>query len=105
MNPCLTLLDRALILAQHELDAMRAGDVETAELHFDDRKILMDQAISTYDETDPEDYKLKLIALQSYNQMIYEEGKIQLVKIREDLLNARETTRQAKGYARASFMH
>lgn len=104
MHASLTLLDRALILAQHELDAMRAGDVETAEIHFDERKILMDQAMSTLDETDPEDYKVKLIALQGYNKMIYEEGQEQLLKIRETLLKSRETARQAKGYAKTSLL-
>ncbi len=104
MYASLTLLDRALILAQHELDAMRAGDVETAELHFDERKILMDRAASTLDEIDPEDYKVKLIALQGYNQMIYQEGKEQMDKIRETLLKARGGVRQTKGYVRASLL-
>ncbi len=56
MSASLTLLDRALILAQHELDALRAGDVETAEQHFDERSALMDQALETMDEQDPDDY-------------------------------------------------
>lgn len=104
MQAGLTLLDRALILAQHELDAMRDGDVEAAEVHFDERKILMDQAYSTLDESDPEDYKVKLIALQGYNQMIYEEGKLQLEKIRAELLRSRGTSRQARGYAKISLL-
>lgn len=100
----LTLLDRALILAQHELDALRRGDVEAAESHFHERSDLMDQAASTLDEQAPEDYRIKLIALQGYNQMIYEEGQNLLKTIRGDLLSSRSTMRQAKGYARASFM-
>lgn len=104
MHTRLTLLDRALILAQHELDAMRSGDVEGAEVHFDERKILMDQAYATLDESDPDDYRVKLIALQGYNQMIYEEGKLQLDKIRQNLLRSRESSRQAKGYARISIL-
>lgn len=100
----LTLLDRALILAQHELDAMRQGDVEAAESHFHERSGLMDQAASTLDEAAPEDYRIKLIALQGYNQMIYEEGQLLLKSIKEGLLKHRSTTRQARGYAKASMM-
>ena len=105
MDKCgLTLLDRALISAQHELDAMRRGDVEAAESHFHDRGALMDQAASTLDEQAPEDYRIKLIALQGYNQMIFEEGQVLLKSIKSTLLKCREGTRQAKGYARAINM-
>ncbi len=104
MPALLTILDRALILAQHELDALRAGDVETAELHFDERSILLDQAIETMDEQDPDDYRVKLIALQGYNQLIQEEGQELLEKIRLQLASARKTSRRARGYAKVSMM-
>ena len=104
MSASLTLLDRALILAQHELDALRAGDVETAEQHFDERSALMDQALETMDEQDPDDYRVKLIALQGYNQVIQEEGRELLEKIRLQLVDTRSNMRQARGYARANLM-
>ena len=104
MSASLTLLDRAMILAQHELDALRAGDVETAESHFDERAALMDQARKTMDEQDPDDYRVKLIALQGYNQMIQEEGRELLEKIRLQLVDARSGMRRARGYAKATLM-
>ncbi len=50
MSTNLTLLDRALILAQHELEAMRSGDVENAESHFHERIELMRRAADVLDE-------------------------------------------------------
>lgn len=105
MSASLTILDRALILAQHELDAMRAGDVERAELHFDERSLLLDEAYTTFDEQDPDDYRVKLIALQGYSQLIKEEGQELLEKIRRQLMDARFTTRRAKGYARVIMLN
>lgn len=104
MSASLTLLDRALILAQHELDALRAGDVETAELHFDERSTLMDQAADTLDEQDPDDYRVKLIALQGYNQLIREEGQELLEKIRLQLVGSRKTIHRTRSYAKANLM-
>ena len=48
MSTNLTLLDRALILAQHELEAMRSGDVENAESHFHERIELMKKARNSW---------------------------------------------------------
>ena len=100
----LTLLDRALILAQHELEAMRTGDVESAESHFHERTELMRQAADTLDEETPEDYRVKLIALQGYNQLIHEEGQELLEQIRSQLISARHTIRGVNGYARVRRM-
>ncbi len=104
MSAGLTLLDRALILAQHELDALRAGDVENAEQHFDERVDLMGQAYAVLDEDEPEDYRVKLIALQGYQQLIQEEGQVLLESIRQQLLGARGTVRRARTYSRVSVM-
>lgn len=104
MSASLTLLDRAMILAQHELDALRAGDVETAETHFGERSALMSQAWETMDEQDPDDYRVKLIALQGYNQMIQEEGRELLEKIRLQLVDTRFNVRRARGYAKTTLM-
>lgn len=104
MSTSLTLLDRALILAQHELEAMRAGDVEAAEGHFGERSILMDQAADTLDEEDVDDYRVKLIALQGYNQLIHEEGQELLEQIRQQLMASRGTIKCNKSYVRASLL-
>ena len=104
MSANLTLLDRALILAHHELEAMRNGDVESAESHFHERTELMRQAADTLDEETSEDYRVKLIALQGYNQLIHEEGRELLEQIRSQLVSARSTIRGVKGYARARLL-
>ncbi len=96
----LTLLDRALILAQHELDAMRSGEVEAAEEHFNEREGLMAEAARVMDEDDPDDYYVKLIAIQGYNQLIREEGAELLEQIRAQVVDLRQTTKAARGYAR-----
>lgn len=101
MSACLTLLDRALILAQHELDALRNGDVERAETHFDERFQLLNQAATTNDELEPEDYYVKLMALQGYNAMIRDEGRELLESIRVQLVQVKGNSRRIKGYTRA----
>ncbi len=99
----LTLLDRALILAQHELDAMRSGDVESAEEHFNEREGLMLEAARVMDEEEPDDYYVKLIAIQGYNQLIREEGAELLAQIRSQVVDIRQTTKAARGYARTVY--
>lgn len=98
--PVLTLLDRALILAQHELDAMRNGDVDAAEEHFNERESLMMEAARVVDEDDPDDYYVKLIAIQGYNQLIRDEGAELLEQIRAQVVDLRQTNKAARGYAR-----
>ncbi len=104
MSTNLTLLDRALILAQHELEAMRSGDVENAESHFHERIELMRRAADVLDEETPDDYRVKLIALQGYNQLIHEEGQELLDQIRCQLVAAKGSIRGVKGYARARML-
>ena len=100
----LTLLDKALILAQHELEAMRSGDVEKAEFHLDQRELLLAQAHAAHDEQNPDDYRLKLIALQGYNQMIREEGTELLETLRGQILDSRAGARCVQGYVRAQYL-
>ena len=51
----------------------------------------MRQAADTLDEETSEDYRVKLIALQGYNQLIHEEGRELLEQIRSQLVSARST--------------
>jgi len=99
-----TLLDRALVLAQHELEAIRAGDVESAEQHFGERSLLMEQAAETPDEQKAEDYRHKLIALEGYNQILQEEGQELLEKIRQQLQGSRKTLYRNRCYVRTSLL-
>ena len=64
----------------------------------------MRQAADTLDEETSEDYRVKLIALQGYNQLIHEEGRELLEQIRSQLVSARSTIRGVKGYARARLL-
>ena len=94
----LTILDRALIIAQHELDAMRRGDVDDAIVFFEERGTLLDQAVHTKDEDTVEDYRVKLIALQGYHQLIHEEGTVLLQQIKDSLIQTRTNHKMARKY-------
>ena len=95
----LTILDRALIIAQHELDAMRRGDVDDAANFFEERGELINQARHTQDEEDIKDYRVKLIALQGYHQLIHEEGTMLLNQIRKSLIQTKSHSKITRSYA------
>ena len=61
----LTLLDRMLIIAQFELEAMQQGDVDGAISFFEERVALLDQLQVNQDENS-EDCKMKLLALHGF---------------------------------------
>lgn len=94
----LTILDRILIIAQHELDAMRQGNIDDAADFFKERGRLIDQAMHTKDEENVDDYRVKLIALQGYHQIIHEEGTMLLNKIRTSLIQSKTHSKIAKSY-------
>jgi len=95
----LTLLDRVLITAQYELEAMRIGDVETAQSYFEERSLLLDRAVETLDEGSPDDYRIKLIALQGYQEIIYEEASQLLENIRLGLQQTQKNRTAVKKYS------
>jgi hypothetical protein len=97
----LTLLDRMLIIAQYELEAMQRGDVDGAISFFEERVALLDQLQINQDEINSEDCKMKLLALQGFHQIIYEEGVKLKEQIRENLLNSRAQRSVSKRYANA----
>lgn len=97
----LTLLDRMLIIAQFELEAMQRGDVDGAISFFEERVKLLDQLQSCHDEINSEECKMKLLALQGYHQIIYEEGLKLKEQIRENLLKSRGQRSASKRYANA----
>ncbi len=102
MAAVLTMLDRALILAQHELEALNAGNVEEAESYFMERSELLSLAYNQHDEVNNEDYVIKLIALQGYNQLICEVGESLKESIRGNILASQKTTKAAKAYMNSS---
>lgn len=95
----LTILDRALIIAQHELDAMRKGDVDNAISFFRERGALLNEAMYTKDEDNDDDYRMKLIALQGYHQTIHREGVKLLEDIKASLIKSKSSSKMIKGYA------
>ncbi len=97
----LTLLDRMLIIAQFELEAMQRGDVDGAISFFEERIALLDQLQMTQDEISSEDCRMKLLALQGYHQIIYEEGLKLKEQIKQNLLNTRGQRSASKRYANA----
>jgi len=94
----LTILDRALIIAQHELDAMRRGDVDDAANFFEERGKLINQAKHTKDEDKVEDYRVKLTALIGYHHLIHEEGTMLLNQIRASLIQTKSHSKVARSY-------
>lgn len=95
----LTLLDRMLIIAQHELEAMQQGDIDSAISFFEERTELLTQVQENHDEANAEDCKVKLLALQGYHQLIYEEGLKLRDSIKESLQKNRAHGAVAKRYA------
>ncbi|UWX04934.1 hypothetical protein JBF11_05455 [Taurinivorans muris] len=100
MMSSLTLLDRMLIIAQFELEAMQQGDVDGAISFFEERVALLDQLQVNQDENS-EDCKMKLLALQGFHQIIYEEGLKLKEQIRQNLLESRVQRSASKRYANA----
>ncbi len=98
MSTVLTMLDRALIHAQYELDALSSGDIEVAESHCSDRAELLNLVYQEHDEESNEDYVVKLIALQGYNQLICDAGEELKKSIHNELYGAKKSTRAAKAY-------
>ncbi len=94
----LTMLDKALIIAQHELEAMRRGDIEDVALFFDERGVLLNKAMHSNDEQSVDDYRLKLLALQGYHQIIHEEGTVLLNQIRNSLIKTKKQSKIARSY-------
>lgn len=97
----LTILDRMLIIAQFELEAMQRGDVDGAISFFEERVALLDQLQVNQDEINSEDCKMKLLALQGFHQVIYEEGLKLKEQIRQNLLESRVQRSASKRYANA----
>lgn len=93
-----TILDRTIVIAQHELNAMRQGNIDDAALLFKERGELIDQAMHIKDEKNIDDYRRKLIALQGYQQIIHEEGTIILNQIRASLMQSKSIGKVAKRY-------
>ncbi len=94
----LTVLDKALIIAQHELEAMRKGDVEKVALFFEERTKLLKRAMHSNDEQNIDDYRIKVGALQGYHQIIYEEGMATLNSLRATLIKSKKKTKMVKSY-------
>ncbi len=96
----LTMLDRAMILAQHELEALNEGDIENAERFFMDRAEILARAYKGHDEENNEDYVFKLVAIQGYNQIIYDVGTALKEEVLTDLRTMGKRTNAAKSYIR-----
>ncbi len=105
MATVLSMLDRALILAQHELEALNAGNVEEAESYFMERSELLSKAYNNHDEVSTEDYVIKLIAIQGYNQLICEVGEELKASLRSDILASQKSTKAAKAYITTSYRY
>ena len=99
----LTLLDRMLIIAQHELEAMQQGDVDGAISFFEERTELLQQLQQQHDEVNDDDCKVKLLALQGYHQLIYDEGLKLRDSIKKSLQKNKSTSSVAKRYANNSI--
>ncbi len=98
----LTMLDRAMILAQHELEALNEGDIQNAEKFFMDRAEILARAYQGHDEENNEDYVFKLVAIQGYNQIIYDVGTALKDEIFTDLRSIGKKANVAKSYLRSS---
>lgn len=101
----LTILDRMLIIAQFELEAMQRGDVDGAISFFEERVALLDQLQVNQDEINSEDCKMKLLALQGFHQVIYEEGLKLKEQIKQNLLNSQAQRSVSKRYANARVLN
>ncbi len=101
----LTILDRMLIIAQFELEAMQRGDVDGAISFFEERVALLDQLQVNQDEINSEDCKMKLLALQGFHQVIYEEGLKLKEQIKQNLLNSQAQRSVSKRYANARILN
>ncbi len=97
-----TMLDTALVLARHELDALSEGDVERAAGHLETRTPLLEKILLEHDEDSETMYMMKLQALQALNIQITEVGAALKDKIRSDLKGVNKSVQAAGKYLQAA---
>ena len=84
---------------------MQRGDVDGAISFFEERVALLDQLQVNQDEINSEDCKMKLLALQGFHQVIYEEGLKLKEQIKQNLLNSQAQRSVSKRYANARILN
>ncbi len=97
-----TMLDTALVLARHELDALSQGDVERAAGHLETRIPLLEKIYQEHDEDSEAMYAMKLHALQDLNLQITAVGEALKEKIRNDLKGVNKSMQAAGKYLQAA---
>ncbi len=99
----MTKLDRAIVLAQLELAALKAQDVDKAADLMEERRTLLLDAYEQHDENSHKEYLVKLIAMQSYNMQILEVGNELRNSLRKSIQGNAKTVHAAGKYMRASL--
>ncbi len=93
-----TMLDRVLILAQHERKALKDGNVDLAVEFFEERSALLAVAREKHDEENDREYLFKLAAIQGYDEMNYAIGDKLRTSIKESLQGTKKSNKVAKSY-------
>ncbi len=97
-----TMLDTALVMARHELDALNDGDVDRAAGHLETRIPLLEKVYKEHDEENNNMYIMKLQALQSLNEEIVKVGEALKEKLRSEVKGVNKSVNVANKYLQAS---
>ncbi|AGW12733.1 hypothetical protein [Megalodesulfovibrio gigas] len=110
MNTPITLLDKALALAEEEMTLLQGGDVDGAHLHAAQRIALTEQAwtlrtqAAPADPTDPARLTMlqeKLLQLQAMQHRLTAEARRLHASIKAELLRSRKEGARHAAYGRA----
>ena len=102
MHESLRLLEAAISLALQEKEALAAGDEELLESLCQEREDLMAKAWERRDGCDAAELEEKLRSLQTMQQRLTREAKIQAATLREALKDSRRQGVGLSGYHKAS---
>lgn len=97
MSISLELYDNALQIGQLELEALKAGEVESAEEYCTQRAELLETAWNIRDASD-EQMRLKLLAVKELQEILVQEANKLKKDIQQQLSNSRQQKKGLHGY-------
>ncbi len=99
----MSLVERAIEIANRELEQLEQGEVEDASKLAHDRRLVLDEAF-LMERREDEDLRLfreKLVELQQIQRRLNDEALRLHERIREELGRSRQETKRHAGYASA----
>ena len=104
MKECLQQLDRAIIIAEQEYEALRNEDIGVVENLAEERGRLLDSALVKADEVPKRELCDRLIRLQGLQQKLYDEAFRQREAVRTQLAHTKKESRRMSAYHKTQYI-